>query len=563
MASRALKALELVTDHLSGICEPVWRSPVRRAPILIEMSEDAVMFGSSWSIRRIFPALASAIIISNALIGLGAFYEWRHAHSAQGTLTVQQTALTKVDRIAVLGYSTQVATLAGQFVPGYGSTASAILSANANEVAQTFAQLKKLPLGAPETRAIDAVAKSNQDLTVFTQHSVDHTQTATEAAAGLKEYATLSAAQTEQTATAQKVLQDAVAHSSTVVNSSLRQFLILVLVLAGLSLIFIVGTLLVLGRQIVRRVHGMAVALAGVAAGDLSIRVPDTGSDEISTMSAAQNVALNRIGEVFSRINASAARLTVAASGLNSIAQELNRAADATSAQADVAAVTAHEVSQNVQAVAAGGEQMGASIGEIARNANEAARVATSAVRSMEATTGTMNKLGDSSREIGDVVRLITSIAEQTNLLALNATIEAARAGDAGKGFAVVADEVKQLAQETARATEDISQRVESIQADADQATTAITDIATVISRINEFQTTIASAVEEQTATTEAINAGVSDAARGSDKIAQNISVVAQAAGTTTSAISQAAASSKELSGMSDELALLVAGFKF
>ncbi len=154
--------------------------------------------------------------------------------------------------------------------------------------------------------------------------------------------------------------------------------------------------------------------------------------------------------------------------------------------------------------------------------------MATGAVQSVVATTGTMNKLGDSSREIGDVVRLITSIAEQTNLLALNATIEAARAGDAGKGFAVVADEVKQLAQETARATEDISKRVETIQEDADQATKAITEIAGVITRINEFQTTIASAVEEQTATTQAINAGVSEAATGSGQIARSISGVAE-----------------------------------
>jgi methyl-accepting chemotaxis protein len=220
-------------------------------------------------------------------------------------------------------------------------------------------------------------------------------------------------------------------------------------------------------------------------------------------------------------------------------------------------------VSQNVQAVAAGGEQMGSSIGEIARNANEAARVATGAVQSVEVTTGTMNKLGESSREIGDVVRLITSIAEQTNLLALNATIEAARAGDAGKGFAVVADEVKQLAQETARATEDISQRVETIQADADQATRAISEIAGVITRINEFQTTIASAVEEQTATTQAINAGVSDAATGSGQIARSISGVANAAGETTASIGQAEESARELSGMSGELSRLVADFRF
>jgi methyl-accepting chemotaxis protein len=287
------------------------------------------------------------------------------------------------------------------------------------------------------------------------------------------------------------------------------------------------------------------------------------GSDEIAEMVTALNTALDKIVGVFSKINGTADQLAGASSGLQSIAADVGRSAHETSAQAEVVSRTADEVSQNVQAVAAGGEQMGTSIGEIARNANEAARVATGAVQSVELTTGTMNKLGESSREIGDVVRLITSIAEQTNLLALNATIEAARAGDAGKGFAVVADEVKQLAQETARATEDISQRVETIQADADQATRAISEIAGVITRINEFQTTIASAVEEQTATTQAINAGVSDAATGSGQIARSISGVANAAGETTASIVQAEESARELSGMSGELSRLVADFRF
>jgi len=236
--------------------------------------------------------------------------------------------------------------------------------------------------------------------------------------------------------------------------------------------------------------------------------------------------------------------------------------AEDASSRAEVVARSADEVSQNVQAVASGSEEMGASISEIAQNANEAARVATGAVQAVETTTGTMNKLGDSSREIGDVVRLITSIAEQTNLLALNATIEAARAGDAGKGFAVVADEVKQLAQETARATEDISRRVEAIQEDADQAGRAIADIAGVITRINEFQTTIASAVEEQTATTQAINAGVTEAASGSNLIAQNIAGVAEAAGATAGSMGEARDSARDLAGMSAELTRLISAFR-
>ena len=174
-----------------------------------------------------------------------------------------------------------------------------------------------------------------------------------------------------------------------------------------------------------------------------------------------------------------------------------------------------------------------------------------------------MQKLGESSKEIGDVIRLITSIAEQTNLLALNATIEAARAGDAGKGFAVVADEVKQLAQETARATDDISRRVEAIQADAEDASRAITDIATVISRINEFQTVIASAVEEQTATTQDMNRNVSEAANGSEQIAENISGVASATASTATAVKETSTSADGLAGMSTELTALLRGYRY
>ncbi len=158
---------------------------------------------------------------------------------------------------------------------------------------------------------------------------------------------------------------------------------------------------------------------------------------------------------------------------------------------------------------------MSASIREIAQNANEAARVAAGAVTEAEATNQTIARLGESSKEIGDVVKVISAIAGQTNLLALNATIEAARAGEAGKGFAVVADEVKELARETARATEDIARRVEAIQADTGGAVAAIGRIGEVIGQINDYQLTIASAVEEQTATTNEMSRSVAEAAAG------------------------------------------------
>jgi methyl-accepting chemotaxis protein len=173
-----------------------------------------------------------------------------------------------------------------------------------------------------------------------------------------------------------------------------------------------------------------------------------------------------------------------------------------------------------------------------------------------------MNKLGDSSAEIGNVIKVITSIAEQTNLLALNATIEAARAGEMGKGFAVVASEVKDLAQETSRATEDISRRVEAIQSDTSGAVAAIEEISIVIQRISDFQTTIASAVEEQTATTAEMNRSVTEASGGTGEIAQNITGVAEAARMTSQGVAETRQASADLARMSTELSSLVSTFR-
>jgi len=330
---------------------------------------------------------------------------------------------------------------------------------------------------------------------------------------------------------------------------------ILLTLLIGLFLAWFVSKRVVSGLDAVRR------GLLAVARGDLTTRVPVRSRDESGQMAEALNVAVEGMAGVVSGITTTARSLTGSAAEMAESSTQIAAAAEETSTQAQVVTAAAEQVSRNVQTVATGSEQMGGSIREIAQNTNEAARFAADAVRITEMTNGTVAKLGDSSTEIGKVIKVITSIAEQTNLLALNATIEAARAGEAGKGFAVVANEVKELAQETARATEDISNRVAAIQVDTTEAVDAIGQISEVIGQINDFQATIAAAVEEQTATTNEMNRNVADAATASGEIASNIAGVAEAAGSTSEGVTRAEQAAAELARLSDDLGELVGRF--
>ncbi|WP_153758864.1 methyl-accepting chemotaxis protein [Actinomarinicola tropica] len=261
---------------------------------------------------------------------------------------------------------------------------------------------------------------------------------------------------------------------------------------------------------------------------------------------------------VSSAVRRSAEALGRSSSSLGAVSSQLGSNAQETAAQAGVVSAAAEQVSANVSTVATAVEEFGASIGEIAANANEAAGVAARAVSAAETTNATVSKLGASSAEIGEVIEVITSIAEQTNLLALNATIEAARAGEAGKGFAVVANEVKELAKQTAEATEAISGKIAAIQTDSSGAVDAIAEISEIIDRVATLQTTIASAVEEQTATTNEISRSVTEAARGSAEIAENITSVASAARSTTAGAESTHAAAGELARVAAELQALV-----
>ncbi|WP_029010202.1 methyl-accepting chemotaxis protein [Azospirillum halopraeferens] len=346
----------------------------------------------------------------------------------------------------------------------------------------------------------------------------------------------------------------------------LAQLWTLLGILAVLGLPAIV-LLALTGRSISRTLHGLAEKMRALASGDLAVTFPEADrGDELGAMGRAVRV-FKENAEAKIRLEAEQAALarraeedkrramldladgfeqsvggvirTVGkeADAMDARAQEMTRAADRTGQLAGNAAAATEQTSANVQTVAAATEELDSSIGEIGRQVGTASQIARDALSIAERANGKVEGLATAVERIGEVVQLINSIASQTNLLALNATIEAARAGEAGKGFAVVASEVKALANQTAKATEDIAGRVATIQSVTGEAVQEIKDVTRVINQVNEVATSIASAVEEQAAATREISRNVQQAARGVQDSSTNISGVSTAAaGSSTTA---------------------------
>ncbi len=334
--------------------------------------------------------------------------------------------------------------------------------------------------------------------------------------------------------------------------------------IAAAAVAFIIFAGYVIGQSISKPLGNIAFMLKDISQGegDLTKTIPAVGKDEVAEVAGYFNEFVAKLRGMIGAIAENAQHVASASEELSANSHQITANSEETSAQAQVVAEAGQHVNTNLQTLATGSEEMSATINEISKNAMEAANVAGEAVRTADATNVTVGKLGEASAEIGKVIEVITSIAQQTNLLALNATIEAARAGEAGKGFAVVANEVKELAKQTAKATEDIGEKISVMQQNTTGAVDAIGRIREVIDKINHISGVIATAVEEQSATTTEMSRNVGEAAKGASEISGNIAGVAEAAHNTSQSVAESQKATEHLAEMSAQMRALVGQFK-
>jgi methyl-accepting chemotaxis protein len=329
---------------------------------------------------------------------------------------------------------------------------------------------------------------------------------------------------------------------------------------AGLLTLFLVWSV---GRSIALPLREAVRVLGRMKDGDLEVRLGLSREDEVGQMAQALDAALASISQALRTVQKNASELASASKSLQEMGGQLDASSGRTQEQAGSAAAAAEQISRGSQVVASSTAEMEASVKEISRHTSESSRVSSQASESARRADGTIARLSTSSGEIDEVVKLISRIADQTNLLALNATIEAARAGEAGKGFGVVATEVKELARQTAKATEEISRKVEALRQDSKDAVAAVGQIVVLAGEVHQLQTGIASAVEEQAATTSEITRSVNEAANASSGIAQSIGSVAREAMETAQGAQMVRESASTVADVAAALSAELTRFRF
>jgi len=370
-------------------------------------------------------------------------------------------------------------------------------------------------------------------------------------------------------------------------RSSIRNILAVVFFLA---LGIIVTVIMLNVNKIVRSVYRLVEHAENIAEGDFTKTLDIKQKDEIGTLAKALNSMGSNLRKMFQNISDGVETLTSSSTELSTISQQMSSGAEQSSSKSNTVSAAAEEMSSNMSSVAAAveqastntnmiassSEQLVASINEIAQNSEKARSITGNAVSQAKNSAERVAELGKAAQEVSKVTQTITEISEQTNLLALNATIEAARAGEAGKGFAVVANEIKELARQTADATDEIRNQIEGIQNSISGTITDIEQVPEVINEVNEIVSTIATAVEEQSVTTNEIAGSVSQASKGiteitenvaqssnvTGEIAQDISEVNQAANDMANSSSQVNMSAGELSKLAEQLKEMVGQFK-